>query len=78
MPASQGLMQPRNLMNWLVLSRLCLQGEVKDLAGFLGEPPNTDPAAMFGLLWEFSQRFDEAYLGILRHQEKGMGDGLSP
>ncbi len=34
------------------------------LAAFLGEPPDADPAALFGLLWGFATAFDRALAAL--------------
>ena len=41
-----------------------VQADISGLAEFLGEKPDADPAALFGLIWEFAGAFDEAYAGI--------------
>lgn len=41
---------------------------MKALSEFLGEPPSTNPAQIFGTLWEFTQRFDEAFAAIIRQR----------
>lgn len=46
-----------------------VQQRVQELAVFLGEPPDSDPAAIFSLVWAFAQAFDVAYLAVAkRHQ----------
>eukprot|EP00884_Botryococcus_braunii_P013190 jgi/Botrbrau1/21872/Bobra.0249s0003.1 len=46
-----------------------VQKEVRQLAEFLGEPAESDPAAIFGLVWAFAQAFDAAYLTIAKRQQ---------
>ena len=41
-----------------------LQADISSLATWLGEKADTDPAALFGLLWGFAGAFDEAYASI--------------
>lgn len=52
-----------------------VEAEVKALADFMGEPPSKDPAIIFGTLWEFTQRFDEAFTDMLA---QGGADAVSP
>jgi hypothetical protein len=40
------------------------QAGVAALAAFLGEPPDADPAALFGLLWGFATAFDRALAAL--------------
>ena len=48
-------------VQWL---QCVLQAQVSQLATYLGEKPEADPAALFGLRWDFACAFDEAYAGI--------------
>ena len=59
LPLSQPLMQH-------VLWR---QGEFSALAKFLGEKEDADTAAVFGLVWEFTNAFDEAYATFAAAEE---------
>lgn len=46
------------------LIKCSTQARVTALALFLGEPPETDPAALFGLIWGFATTFDRAFAAL--------------
>lgn len=50
-------------------NKQAVQKEVRELAVFLGEAPESDPAAIFGLVWAFAQAFDAAYLAVAKRQQ---------
>ncbi len=52
---------------WLFLQ--AVQQRVQELAVFLGEPADSDPAAIFSLVWAFAQAFDVAYLAVAKRQQ---------
>ena len=52
---------------------MVLQANVSSLATYLGEKPDADPAALFGLVWDFACAFDEAYAGMAAADDGARG-----
>lgn len=40
------------------------EAAIASLAGFLGEPANSDPANLFAVMWAFVLAFDMAYIYV--------------
>jgi hypothetical protein len=60
------------------------QAALMELATFLGEPADSDPAHIFGLIWSFVTGFDRAFVKVARSdfKENGLeadqGNGKKP
>jgi hypothetical protein len=46
------------------------QEALSELAVFLGEPADSDPAHTFGLIWNFVTSFDRAFVKVARSSFK--------